>query len=120
MKPKSITATLVLLMSGTANALDGLPQYDSAAFCKATSSIIVVNEDFTKTMIEACMKKEQQAPDQITRVIPYVSAATIDACSVMTKAYAGGSYQGFAGCLALSVMQPILDGNLELSWPKKK
>jgi hypothetical protein len=60
-------AALMMVMPTTSNAaLDDLPQYDSAAFCKATSSLIVVNEDVTKVMIAACMEKEQKAPDQIS------------------------------------------------------
>ena len=70
-------------------------------------------------MLESCLEKEQKAPDQIMRVIPYVDAAAIKSCDVLTRAYAGGSYQGFAGCLGLIIMTSVLDGKLELSFPKR-
>jgi hypothetical protein len=106
-------AAVLLTTCGAAHAFD-LPKYDSAAFCKATSSIIVVSEDFKKQMIEACMKKEQEAPAQIMRIIPYVDQAAVKGCEIIAPAYAGGSYQGFVGCLVLCIVQPILEGKLEL------
>jgi hypothetical protein len=117
-----IAAALALMMASSATyAADAnnLPQYDSAAFCNTTSSIIVISEDFKKRMIESCMEKEKKAPDQIRRLAPFVDAAALSGCESAGKMYGGGSYQGIAGCLMLSIMQPILDGKIELSFPKR-
>ena len=107
------TMFISLVSIGAAHAFD-LPKYDSEAFCKTTSSIIVVSESFKQEMMDNCMKKEREAPAQIMRIIPYVDQAAVKSCETMTPAYAGGSYQGFAGCLVLCVIQPLLDGKLEL------
>jgi hypothetical protein len=124
MKCKSMLAALALMLTnGAANVYaadaNNLPQYDSVAFCNTTSSIIVISEDFKEQAIESCMEKEKQAPDQIRRLAPFVEAATLKSCENAGKMYGGGSYQGIAGCLLLTLMQPILDGKIELSFPKR-
>lgn len=79
------TALALMITSGTAMAetpMD-LPKYDSAAFCDKTSSIIVISDAFKKTMINSCMEKEKNAPDQIRRIAPFIDAATMKSCVTM-------------------------------------
>jgi len=115
-----VVGTVFLILSAMCAQARDLPQYDSASYCKTVNSILTSLLPAMKDdLIKSCMEKEQQMPAQIERIIPYVDDATIKGCGDMARALAGGSYQGFAGCLMLSITQRILDGKLELSFPKQ-
>ena len=119
-----VAAAMLLLSANFAQALDP-PVYDSDHFCKTTTAIFPETMGTLRirdTMIENCMKEEERRAAQIKRVISEVELddATITGCDTLARAYAGGSYQGFAGCVVLNIGQRILEGKLEVKKPTEK
>lgn len=98
-----------LLIGNPALAFDA-PRFDSASFCKTTSALVGGSD----LIMSGCMKGEQDSQVQIRRVLSFgvLDDAALRQCDAMSRMSAGGSYQGFVGCLVLNIAQQILDGKL--------
>jgi hypothetical protein len=105
----TLFASGLLLTGNPAMAFD-VPHYDSATFCKTTSALVGGND----IIISSCMNREQEVQVQMQWVLSFgvLDDAALQQCDVMSRMSAGGSYQGFVGCLMLNITQQILDGKL--------
>lgn len=102
----------LLSVAQRAHAFD-LPQYDSASFFKTTSALVGGSE----FVVSGCMMRERDAQIQIKRVLSFgvIDDAALRQCDAMSRVSAGGSYQGFVGCLILNITQQILDGKVAIT-----
>ena len=113
-----VVVTVSLIFSTTcALALDQ-PNYDTELYCRTTGSNYADNST-KELVIKTCLEEEKRQAVRIKRVISYVDEATIRTCNSLASGLVGGSYKVFAGCLVLTVTELILDGKLEVSFPKK-
>jgi len=93
-----------------------LPKYDVQLHCKTTMAIFTSNQEF---MTKACIETELKSQSQIASRLDRFSAETLKNCDTLAATTAGGSYQSFAGCLALDIANRFLNGEIDIVSVKK-
>jgi hypothetical protein len=93
-----------------------LPKYDIDLHCKATTAVFASSQDF---MMESCIEAEKKSRSQIALRLDPFSAETLKSCDALASATAGGSYQAFAGCLAMQIADRFLKGEIDIVPVKK-
>jgi hypothetical protein len=89
------------------------PQYDPGTYCKAIAG--VTSSGSTRDLIiKQCLMQEERRANQIRRSLASFSHETIDRCDALARASTGGSYQMFAGCLAMDIADRFLEGKIDI------
>jgi hypothetical protein len=104
-----------LLLAGPALGAE-LPKYDPLAHCRATTAMFGENQ---KLFLDSCVEQEEKSKAQISSRLGFFSNQTIKQCDTMAAMTAGGSYQTFAGCIAMDVANRFLEGKADLVPVKK-
>ncbi len=87
-----------------------MPSFDSQRFCDQSSNVFT---GMKETMQKSCLEEEKKREAQVRRVLPMISDQTAEGCKTVASALYGGSFQGFAGCVALSLANDILEGKIK-------
>jgi hypothetical protein len=102
-----IAASLVIAC--TAVQAQQPPQYDPGTYCKAIAGV-TASGSTRDLIIKGCLIRA----NQIRRSLASFSHETIDRCDALARASAGGSYQMFAGCLAMDIADRFLEGKIDI------
>lgn len=103
-------ATLLLFSTSLARGAE-LPRYDIDLHCKAATALFGSNQDF---FVKSCVELEEKTRNQISSKLDRFSSETLTRCDALARATAGGSYQAFAGCLALDLADRFLNGKIDI------
>jgi hypothetical protein len=106
-----IAASLVIAC--TAVQAQQPPQYDTDTYCKAMAGVTASGStrDF---MLKACLMQEESWANKIRRSLASFSHETIDRCDALARGATGGSYQMFAGCLAMDIADRFFEGKIDI------
>ena len=88
-----------------------LPRYDIDLHCKTSTAMFGSNQDF---LVKSCAELEDKTRNQISSKLDRFSSDTLTRCDSMARAMAGGSYQAFAGCLAMDIADRFLNGKIDI------
>ena len=113
---KVLELVAVALAVQTSARCAELPKYDIDLHCKAATALFASSQDFMK---KACIESEQKSQNEIASRLDRFSAETLKSCDALASATAGGSYQSFAGCLALDIAGRFLKGEIDIVPVKK-
>jgi len=101
----------VLLFSFSIAQGAELPKYDSNLYCKTSTAMFGSNQDL---FVKSCLELEEKLRNQISPKLDRFSSDTLARCDSTARMMAGGSYQAFAGCLAMDVADRFLNGKINI------
>ncbi len=111
MMRRFIAASLVIAC--TAVQAQEPPQYDPGTYCKAIAGA-TASGSTKDVIIKGCLMQEERRANQIRRSLASFSHETIERCDALARASTGGSYQMFAGCLAMDIADRFLEGKIDI------
>ena len=90
-----------------------VPVYDTMKYC---SSLVAsaASPEVRNLMEKGCLEQEQRRQKQLGALTHYLSAEVIQRCDSLARLSTGGSYQMFAGCLAMDIADQFLEGKIEI------
>jgi hypothetical protein len=107
----SVLLAPILLISFAIARGAELPKYDSNLYCKTSTAMFGSNQDI---FVKSCLELEEKRRHQISSKLDRFSSDTFATCDSTARMMAGGSYQVFAGCLAMDVADRFLNGKLDI------
>ena len=103
--------TMAALLIASPCAANDLPEYDIQLHCKATTALFGDNQ---RLLLDSCAEAERKSKKQVGARLNEFDDKTFKHCDAMSATTAGGSYQVFAGCLAMDVANRFLEGKIDI------